>query len=458
MGLATVAGMSTFDGPVFRPGDDGYDAERTGFNLSLEHHPELIVGATSPDDVIAAVDYATEQGLAVAVQTTGHGPSVPADGQVMITMHRVDDVQVDPATRTARVGGGARWQQVLPQTVPHGLAPLNGSSPTVGVVGYTLGGGIGPLGRAFGFAADRVRRIDLVTADGQLRQVTADSEPDLFWALRGGKGNFGVVVGLEFELVPVSRLYGGGLLFAADAARDVLHAYSEWTQTVPDEMCSSVLLAQFPPLPQIPELLRGRYVAGVRLAYTGSADEGERLVKPLRDVAPSLLDTLGELPYADVASIYNDPTEPAATSDSSMGLHTVDADAVEAILAQVGPDSGSPLLAELRQLGGAYAQPPAIASAVGGRDIAWVLFAVGLLRPGNENALREAHDALEEAMRPWATEAKVQNFIGPRDAAPERAKLAFAPADFTRLTQVKATYDPGNMFRININVPPAGTR
>ena len=447
--------MSAFTGPVFRPGDDGYDAERTGFNLWMDHHPELIVGATGANDVIAAVNYAAERGLAVAVQTTGHGPSVPADGQVMITMPRLADVQVDPAARVARVGGGARWGQVLPQTVPHGLAPLNGNSPTVGVVGYTLGGGIGPLGRSYGFAADRVRSVDLVTADGQLRHVTADSEPDLFWALRGGKGNFGVVVGLEFELVPVSRLYGGALLFAAEAAGDVLHAYREWAPTVPEEMSSSVLLAQFPPLPQIPELLRGRYVAGVRLAYTGSADEGERLVQPLRDVGPTLLDTLGELPYADVATIYNDPTEPAAVSDSSVGLQTLDADPVEALLAAVGPDSGSPLLVELRQLGGAYARPPAVASAVGGRDIPYLLFAVGVLRPGVENAMRDAHDALEETMRPWTTEAKAHNFIGARDAAPERAKLAFAPADFTRLTQVKATYDPGNLFRININIPPA---
>lgn len=447
--------MSAFTGPVFRPGEDGYDDERAGFNLAMDHRPELIVGATGADDVIAAVNYAAQRGLAVAVQTTGHGPAVSADGQVMITTRRLDDVQVDPAARVARVGGGVRWQQALPQITAHGLAPLNGSSPTVGVVGYTLGGGIGPLGRSYGFAADLVRSVDLVTADGQLRHVTADSEPDLFWAVRGGKGNFGVVVGLEFELVPVSRLYGGALIFPAEAAGDVLHAYRGWTQTAPEEMSSSMLLAQFPPLPQIPEPLRGRYVAGLRLAYTGSADEGERLVQPLRDVGPTLLDTLGELPYADVATIYNDPTEPAATSDSSFGLQTLDADPVEALLAAVGPDSGSPLLVELRQLGGAFARPPAVASAVGGRDIPYLLFAVGLLRPGAENALREAHDALEESMRPWATEAKAHNFIGARDAAPERAKLAFAPADFTRLTQVKATYDPGNLFRININVPPA---
>src|SRR5262249_30777106 len=165
--------MVSFSGPVFRPRDDGYDAERAGFNLTVDHHPELIVGAAGAEDVAAAVSYASARGLAVGVLTTGHGPAVPAGRPVLIHTRRSSDVPLDPAARTARVGGGVRWQQVLPRTVPHGLAPLSGSSPHVGVVGYTLGGGVGPLGRCYGFAADRVRRVDMVCADGQLRQVTA---------------------------------------------------------------------------------------------------------------------------------------------------------------------------------------------------------------------------------------------------------------------------------------------
>lgn len=447
--------MGSFSGPVLRPGDDGYDAERAGFNLTVEHHPELIVGATGAEDVIAAVEYASARGLAVAVLTTGHGPAVPADGQVLISTRRMSDVQVDPAARTARVGGGVRWQQVLPQTVPHGLAPLNGSSPNVGVVGYTLGGGVGPLGRSYGFAADRVRHIDIVTADGQLRHVTADSEPELFWAVRGGKGNFGVVVGLEFDLVPVSRVYGGGLFFPAEAAADVLHTYSRWVQTVPEEMSSSVLLIEFPPIPEIPELFRGRYIANVRLAYTGTAEEGERLVQPLRDIGSQILDTLGELPYTDIGTIYNDPTDPSPAYDSSVSLHTLDEGAVDAILSLAGPDAGSPLIIEMRQLGGAYARPPAIPSAVGGRDTAHLLFAAGLLLPGREDAVRRAHEQLHETMRPWDTGAMIYNFSGVSAADPERVKLAFTPADYARLATAKASYDPQNMFRINFNIPPA---
>lgn len=449
--------MGSFTGPVFRPGDEGYDDERAGFNPIVDHHPELIVGATGPDDVTAAVNYAAERGLAVGVLTTGHGAAVPADGQVLINTRRLSDVTVDPAARKARVGGGVRWERVLPQTVPHGLAPLNGNSPNVGVVGYTLGGGIGPLGRQYGFAADRVRRVDLVTADGQLRQVTADTEPELFWAVRGGKGNFGVVTGLEFELVPVSRLYGGGLFFPAEATADVLHAYNEWVPSTPEELTSAVLLIQFPPIPEIPELFRGKYLANVRIAYTGSVEDGERLVAPLRAIGSPILDTLGEVPYSEVGAIYNDPTNPMPAYDSSVSLHTLDASAVDAILSQAGPDAGSPLIYELRQLGGAYTRPPAIPSAIGGRDTAYALFAVGVLQPpGREQAIHQAHEQLHDTMRPWSTGRTIYNFAGVRDADPSRVKLAFDPADYTRLAKAKATYDPGNVFRINHNIPPAG--
>jgi FAD/FMN-containing dehydrogenase len=447
--------MGSFSGPVFRPGDDGYDAERAGFNLTVDHHPELIVGAAGPDDVRAAVSYASARGLAVGVLTTGHGPAAPADGQVLINTRRMSDVRVDPAARTARVGGGVRWHQVLPHTEPYGLAPLSGSSPHVGVVGYTLGGGAGPLGRSFGFAADRVRRVDIVGADGQLRQVAADSEPELFWAVRGGKGNFGVVVGLEFELVAVSRLYGGGLFFPAEATAEVLHAYSRWAPTAPQEMSSSVLLIEFPPVPQIPEPLRGRYITHLRFAYTGAAEEGERLIRPLRSIGSQILDSLGELPYAEAGTIYNDPVDPMPSYDSNIALRTLDADAVDAIVSLAGPQAGSPLIIEIRQLGGAYARPPAIPSAVGGRDAAYMIFAAGVLEPGREDETRRAHEELHEQMRPWATGGTIYNFSGVRDADPERVKLAFAPADYARLARAKAIYDPENMFRINFNIPPA---
>jgi FAD/FMN-containing dehydrogenase len=455
MNMVSGSATGAFSGPVFRPGDEGYDAERAVFNLSMEHHPELIVGATGPEDVAAAINYASARGLAVGVLTTGHGPSVPADGQVLISTRRMDEVHVDPVARTARVGAGVRWHQVLERTAPHGLAPLSGSSPNVGVVGYTLGGGIGPLGRSYGFAADRVLRVDIVDADGQLRQVSADSDPELFWALRGGGGNFGVVVGLEFELFPVSRLYGGGLFFPAEATAEVLHAYNQWAPTAPEEMSSSVLLITFPPIPQIPEPLRGRFVTHLRFAYTGTVEEGERLVEPLRRIGSQFLDTLGELPYTDAGAIYIDPVDPMPVSDSNIALRTLDAGAVETILSLAGPEADSPLAVELRQMGGAFARQPAVPNAVGGRDAAYLLFAVGVLMPGLEDAMRRAHEQLHEKMQPWATGGTLYNFCGMADADPERVKSSFAPGDYTRLAKAKATYDPNNTFRINFNIPPA---
>jgi hypothetical protein len=277
-----------FTRPLFRPGDIGSDAERKGFNVSSDHRPALVVGASGPADVVAAVECAATAGRAVGVMATGHGPAVGADGQVLVNTRRMNRVEVDPTARTARVAAGVRWGQAQSKITGHGLAALNGASSDVGVVGYTLGGGVGPLGRQYGSAADHVRTLDVVTADGRLRRVSATSDPDLFWALRGGKGNFGIVVSMEFDLVPVTQLYGGGIYFTADhapdAAADALHAYSDWVAGVPEEMASSVRMIRFPDLPAVPTPFRGRFVTRILMAFCSSAVEGERLVEPLRKI------------------------------------------------------------------------------------------------------------------------------------------------------------------------------
>jgi FAD/FMN-containing dehydrogenase len=450
--------MDTLSGLVFRPGDAGYDAERTGFNLAVDHRPQIVVGATGPDDVVAAVEHAATAGVGIAVQATGHGPSVAADGDVLVSTRRMDGVRVDPATRTARIEAGARWEHVLPEAAEHGLAPLNGSSPGVGAVGYTLGGGIGPLGRRYGYACDHVRRFDVVTADGRLREVSADREPDLFWALRGGKGNFGVVVAMEIGLVPVQRLFGGGLYFAAEATADILHAYADWTRDLPDEMSSSVLLIRFPDHPALPEPLRDRFITHVRVAHCGPPEEGRRLVEPLRDVGPRLMDTLAEIPYTTVGSIHNDQTTPVAAYDRNSLLGGLDSTAVDALLASVGPEAKTALIVELRHLGGAYSRPPSVPSAVGGRDAAFSLFSASILQPDGFAEARRAHETLHAAMRPWSTGATALNFLGIDDATPDRVRTAFAQDDYARLAELKAVYDPGNLFRVNHNIAPAGVR
>jgi FAD/FMN-containing dehydrogenase len=447
-----------FAGPALRPGDDGYDAETLGYNLTLTHHPALVVGATSVSDVVAAVRHARDHGLAVAVQATGHGVAVPADGAVLINTRRLTGVWIDPATRTARVEAGTTWARVVRDAALHGLAPLNGSAPGVGVVGYVLGGGLAMLGREYGFAADHVRAIDLVTADGggggngsgspPVRHVTAETEPDLFWAVRGAKGNFGVAVSVALELVPVASLYGGGLYFGADDAAAVLRAYRDWVRDVPEAMGSSVMMIRLPDLPALPEPVRGKYVCHVRIAYTGRAADGERMIAPLRAAGRPIMDTVRVMPYREVGSIHHEPTVPVPFSSQVSLLRELD---VDAVLAIGGPDAGTPHFVELRHLGGAMSRPPAIANAVGGRDAAFTLYTGAV---GATAELRAAHTASHARVRPSATGGTLYNFLGTEATAAD-VERAFTPEAFARLRTLKRRYDPDNVFRINHNIPPA---
>ncbi|ROO87772.1 FAD/FMN-containing dehydrogenase [Actinocorallia herbida] len=437
---------------IFRPGEHAYDQERVGLNRAVESRPACVVGVAGEQDVVAAVRMAVAQGRAVGVMATGHSPSVAADGAVLINTGRLNGVEVNPQARSAWVEAGTRWGQVVERAAPHGLAPLNGSSPNVGAVGYTTGGGAGLLGRRFGFAADHVRRLRVVTADGRLREAGPGSDPDLFWAVRGGKDNFGVVVGMEIELFPVSRLYGGGLYFPADATGDVLHAYAEWTRSLPEHMASSVLLAQNPDLPGVPAPLRGRFVTHVRIAFSGT-ESGEELVRPLREIGSTLMDTLRDMPYAEVGTIHHEPTDaPYAAYDRNVLLHEIGKDAVDTLLAHAGPDAQPPFITELRHFGGAYARPPELPNCVGGRDTVFSLFTGATPAPGS----REARDRFLAGMRPWSTGGTNINFAGVEDTDPAIVRTAYRPGDYTRLTELKAVYDPGNVFRINFNIPPKG--
>jgi FAD/FMN-containing dehydrogenase len=328
---------TSVDGPVFLPHEPGYDRERVGHNLATPQLPAVIVGATSARDVIAAVNFAATLDLPVSVQATGHGGVGPGVGAVLISTRRMTGLSIDPDAGLARVEAGVRWQQVMDEAAKHGLAALNGASPSVGVVSYTLGGGLGPLARPYGWAADRVRAIDLVTADGQLRRVTAEQHADLFWALRGGKGNFGVVTALEFELLPVSTIYAGGLFFPGEAALPVLHEYRRWTQIVPDEMTSSIALLRLPPTPAVPALLRGRLVVHVRISFAGAAKQGERWVLPLRTIGPRILDTVSTMPYAQNAAIPMDPVDPLPAYERTTALRNLDDVAIDTVLSLAGP-------------------------------------------------------------------------------------------------------------------------
>lgn len=427
---------------TIRPGDAAYDTERDGFQQAGRHRPELIVAATGAADVREAVAYAAARELPIAVQATGHGLVSTAESGVLVSTRAMRGVRVDAQARTAWLEAGVRWQEVVEAAARHGLAPLSGSSPHVGAVGYTLGGGLGLLARQYGYAADHVRAVEVVTADARPHRLTPDDE--LFGALLGGGGNFGVVTGLEIGLLPVTRLYGGGLHFPASA--DVLRAWRDWTETVPDELTSSIALIPLPDLPTVAEALRGRHVAHVRIAYTGDAASGERLVAPLRQAGPILLDTLGELPYTESGTISNDPPFAHAYTGASAMLGDLDVDTAFEL---AGPGAAVPVVLQVRHLGGALAKPSA--AVIGHRDARYVLHVVSGLDGQDPAAVRAAHRHLTKALN---SSGAFPNFhYGPATA--EQVRSAYDPDTYRRLTRLKAAHDPANLFRFGFAIPPA---
>lgn len=440
------------EGPVFAPGDDGYDDERAGYQTGTTREPDVIVGVTGEADVRAAVLFATARGLPVAVQGTGHVLADLTEG-VLITTRRLDGVQVDADARTATIQAGAPWAAVVEQTGPHGLAPLSGSAPGVCAMSYTLGGGMGLMARQFGYAADHVRAIDVVTADGEFRHVTAETETDLFWALRGGRDNFGIATSIEIDLMPVERLYGGSLFFDGEYAEDVVNAWQRWTATVPEEMTSSLAMVPFPDIPVLPEPLRGRHAVSIRIAYTGDAESGEKLVAPLRTIAPTLMEGLRDMPYTESGSICNDPPDPMPYHGSNAYLRDLDGPAIHTLLGLAGPDAKQKFIVELRHLGGALSREPAVANAVGHRDAAYAIGVLSRLGAADPDAVRAGHDELFTALEPWS-EGRCLNFTYGVNTA-EQISAAYDPDDYRRLTELKARYDPTNLFRLNHNIPPA---
>ncbi|MFE3905220.1 FAD-binding oxidoreductase, partial [Streptomyces sp. NPDC059153] len=386
----------------------------TGFQTGFAVRPDLVVEAAHADDVRTAVTDAAGRGLPVHVHATGHGLPGAVEGGVLISTRRMDSVQVDPVHRTARIGAGVTWGRVIEAAAPHGLAPLNGSSPGVGAVSYTLGGGLGVLAREFGYAADHVRALDVVTADGVLRHVSPDSEPDLFWALRGGGHRLGVVTGMEIGLVEAGRLYGGSIAFDGDGGHDgdgdrdgvtaaeVLHRYLEWTRTVPDALTSSLSALRFPDVPQMPEPMRGRYVISVRVAYTGSAKEGERLVAPLRAIGPALADSLREMPYTDSHTIHSDPPFPHAYYGDSVVLGDLDAERAVRTLELAGPKAPMMTVVQLNHLGGALAVRPAVDNAVPYREAGFLLRLLSPLDGTDVASVRALYAEVAAVLAPLA--------------------------------------------------------
>ncbi|GAB2828736.1 FAD-binding oxidoreductase [Actinocorallia aurea] len=441
-------------GAVLAPGEEGYTEAVAPFNTAVPRRPALVALARDAADVAAAVRYARRRGLPVAVQATGHGTTGPDDGALLVHTAALGGIAVDPAARTARIGAGVRCRDLLDAAAPHGLAPLSGSAPDVGVVGYTLGGGLSPVGRTFGYAADHVRALEVVTADGRLRQVDAEHEPDLFWALRGGKGGFGIVTSMTVGLFPVRRLFAGAAYYAGEDAPAVLHAWRRWAAELPERATTSVALLRLPPLPELPPPLRGRFVVAVRYAHVGDVREGAallvRLQGALSPVRP-VLDGIGELDFAGIGAVHADPTDPMPVWERGLAFDDLSDSALAALVKTAGADADDPpFMVEIRQLGGALARRPEGGDAVGGRDAAYSLLVIGAPPPEELASLVAPTGArVIDALRPHARDAALPNFLG---SAPTPADVAAAwpPATLERLRRVKTAYDPSGLFAFGL--------
>ncbi|GAB3712535.1 FAD-binding oxidoreductase [Nocardiopsis oceani] len=378
------------------------------------------------------------------------------DGGILVSTAAMDRIRVDKRSSSVRVGPGAQWGPIAEATAPHGLAGLVGSSVSVGAVGYTLGGGLSPtFGRLHGYAVDHVSRLEIVTADGELRVATPEREQDLFWAARGGKGNFGIVTSLDFGLFSVRTLYAGAILYPAEAAADVLPAWRDWAAGAPESVTTSAAFLQVPPDAPLPDSVRGRLVVSVRVSFVGDAAEGARLVAPLREVAPFLLDTVEEMPYTDWDLIHSDPEGPIPAYERTSLLGELPDEAIETMIDLAGSGSYSPMaLVEVRQLGGALGREPEVPSAVGHRDAAFTFFAIGLAPPEQVEEVRDYAALLVESMEPWSTGGSYVNFLSSDEADPADVKRAYAPEVYERLVSVKSDVDSRNMFRLTHNIPP----
>jgi hypothetical protein len=327
----------------------------------------------------------------------------------------------------------------------------------VGVAGYTLSGGASPvMGRTYGWAADHVQKVEVVTSDGLLRQVTPTAEADLFWSLRGGKGNFGVVTAIEFSLFPVSELYAGALFFTGDHTEAVLRAYQKFTATAPEDMNSSLALLRMPDLPFIPEFMRGKLAATVRLSYLGTESRGQELVQPLRDSAPPILDTVAGIPYAQIASIHSDPTDPGVAIEHFAMLSDLTPAVIDTMLEVVGPEASTGMtMVDMRHLGGALARQPEVSNAVGNRDAAFGVFAMTVVPPDLVETTRESGEELTKRLEvAGGNSARNPSFLSPADSHGDGVRRAYETHTYRRLQEIKAQVDPKNLFRFSHNIPP----
>ncbi|WP_246076574.1 FAD-binding oxidoreductase [Amycolatopsis cihanbeyliensis] len=431
------------------------------FNSVAAPEPTAATTARTVEQVRTAIRYARDRGLGVRVHSTGHGAAAarPVRDAVLIRTAIDGGVTLDPRARIARVPAGTRWEAVVRATEPHGLAAAHGSSGTVGVVGYALQGGLSPYGRLVGLAANSVRAVELVTADGQHRRVDAGSDPELFWALRGGGGGFGVVTAIELDLFPVTTVITGAAYWPGSLADRLLTAWLAWAQDAPDIATTSVRVMNFPDVPEVPRELAGRTTFTVDGVVHADDPESARrcaddLLGPLRAIGPPLLDTWQKDVPSAVLRAHMDPEGPLPIVGDHMLLDEFDAHAVAPLLDVIGEGSGSPLVgAGLRQLGGAYAAPRAPGGVLDRLTANYSYAGSGLAADPDAAAALRAHCAkVRSALARWNTGRVVPSFV--EDFAQDHRHLDARQA--AAVDRVRARIDPGRLFRDDVS--PTDTR
>ena len=450
--MTDFSGLS-IRGRVATPSDSDWDEARQAWNLAADQQPSAVALVESADDVSKVIGFARENGLKVTGQGTGHGAVAlgSLDDTILIKTERMRDVVIED--EGARVEAGAFAEDVAEAAIQKEMASMPGTSPNVGVTGYTLGGGLSWFGRKHGWACNRVSAIEVVTADGEPRTVDAASDPDLFWALRGGGGGYAIVTALHLELLPIAEAYAGAMLFPPQATADGLRAYRDWCAQAPEEVASMVRMLNLPPIPDIPEEIRGQKWFAITVASIGSEEEGRERVAPLLEIGEPAMSTVAQMPATGLTRIAMDPEPPVPGLGHHRVIEELPDEAIEAFYDAAGPESDSPLLlAELRHLGGALGRPDENGGALNKLDGEFAMLALGMLMdPAMREPIDGQLDKLSGAMEPWAAEGGYFNYA----ERPDDVEKILPPDICERLAQVKRSWDPDDLIRANHSLATA---
>ncbi len=445
---------SALAGRVVLPEHDDWDEARRAWNLAVDQQPAAVVFPESAQDVLAAVRLARERGQRIAAQGTGHGAAALGSlaDTILLKTERMRRVVIDPDARTARVEAGVLWREVVEAAAEHGLAALAGSGPDVGVVGYTLGGGVSSLARRYGLAANNVEAVEVVTAAGRQVRADRDTEPELFWALRGGGGNFAIVTALEMRLFPIGEVYAGSLWWPIERGAEVLHAWRELTHSdLPDELTTFARYLRVPPLPEIPESIRGKSFVLVGVIHLGAPAQADALLAPLRALGPAD-DTIQTMPVHELSRVHMDPEEPAPGVGDGLTLAELPVEAIDELVRVAGAESGSRLVAvEVLRLGGELGRPRPDNGALASIEADYLLTAIGIAPTPEMAAEAATHvESVKSALAPWTARHMNLNFTDTR----RDPSTFWTPQAYARLRQIKTKIDPDDIIRSNHPIPP----